>query len=131
MSIRNAYFTIGLHKVVQQFCRFPWRNITYKYKCIMFGLIFSARVFTKFLIATLDYLRTAFGILVQGHIDNLLLEAREAATCMRHAKHAILVLQCLEFEVNFAKYFGAPPALVELGEHDCLPTEVKVDNIVA
>ena len=112
IDLQDAYFSIGLHPSGRRFCRFRWRGRTYQYRCVMFGLGPSARVFTKTLKATLVFLRTRFGVLVVAYIDDILIQAPDELTCRLHTELTILLLQCLGFGVSFEKSSLEPATTV-------------------
>ena len=112
IDLTDAYFCIPLHKSVWRFTRFKWRGLTYEYMVIMFGLGPSARVFTKMLRPALRFLKEQ-GIEVVAYIDDLLVQAPDAATCARHAEIVVLVLQCLGYGINFAKSSLEPARVIE------------------
>ena len=113
IDLTDAYFSIALHNSAWRFTRFRWKDVTYEYMCVMFGLGPSARVFTKTLRAVLMFLREAFGIMLVAYIDDLLVQAADPVTCARHAEIAVLVLHCVGYGVNFAKSALVPSQTVE------------------
>lgn len=113
IDLSDAYFVIPLEEGASRFTRFTWRGIVYEYLCIMFGLAPSARVFTKMMHAVIVFLRERFAILIIAYIDDLLIQAPDAATCARHAEITILVLQSLGYGVNFEKSALVPATTVE------------------
>lgn len=138
IDLTDAYFTIPLHNSAWRFTRFRWRDVTYEYMCIMFGLGPSARVFTKTLRAVLMFLRDVFGIMVVAYIDDLLIQAADPETCARHAEIAVLVLHCVGYGVNFSKSALTPSQTVEhlgfswdSGSMTVSLPQAKVDKIVA
>ena len=103
LDLQDAYFSIPLHSTVWRFCRFVWNDLTYEFMVNMFGLGPSARLFTKVLSAVVRYLRSTFCILIQGYIDDFLIQANTAALCKLHTHVAIILFHVLGFEVNFGK----------------------------
>ena len=74
----------------------------------MFGITPSARLFTKTLAYVIRFLRSTFFILIQGYIDDFLIQAATAALCLLHTHVAIIIFHVLGFEVNFAKSALSP-----------------------
>ena len=113
VDLTDAYFTIPLHQDGWRFTRFRWRGVTYEYKVVMFGLGPSARVFTKMLLPALLFLRDAFGIMLVAYIDDILIQAEDYDTCVRHAEITVLLLQALGYGVNFNKSSLSPAHTIE------------------
>ena len=103
IDLQDAYFSIPLHETVWRFIRFVWNDLTYEFMVNMFGLGPSARLFTKVLAAVIRFLRERINMLIQGYIDDLLIQAITKTLCYLHTQVAIIILQCLGFEVNFCK----------------------------
>lgn len=113
IDLTDAYFCIPLAPAESRFTRFRWREVTYEYLCIMFGLGPSARVFTKVLGPALQFLRATFEIDIVAYLDDLLIQAEDQETCARHAHITVLLLQCLGYGVNFAKSSLTPARHIE------------------
>ena len=110
VDLTNTYFVITLSKKDRHYKRFKWRNITYEYPVLMFGLGLSPRVFTKMLRVVLMFLRDSFGIMIIAYIDDLLMQAKDTATRALHSKIPISILQCLDYAINFLKSALIPTA---------------------
>ena len=113
IDLTDAYFAIPLNKSAWKYIRFVWRNITYEFKVLMFGLGSSPRVFTKVLKAVVKFLRHAFAIMILSYLDDFLIQAPDYETCLLHTELAILVFQTLGFEVNYAKSTLVPTRQIE------------------
>ena len=113
VDLTDAYFAIPLEEDAWRFTRFQWRGKTYEYKVIMFGLAPSARVFTKMLHPALLFLKDAFGIMLVAYLDDILIQAGDFDTCVRHAEITVLVLQALGYGVNFNKSSLTPSQSIE------------------
>ena len=113
IDLADAYFTIPLHREGSRFTRFKWRQKTFEYLVIMFGLGPSARVFTKMLRPVLKFIRRKFNIWILAYIDDLIIQAVSAEQCYRHAEIVILILQCLGYGVNFEKSSLVPSKEIE------------------
>ena len=113
LDLQDAYFSVPLHKSAGRFVRFVWRGICYEFAVIMFGLGASPRVFTKTLKAVVKYLRIIFNILILAYLDDFLIQAPTYEECLLHTEIAVLVFQCLGFEVNFSKSSMIPSQNIE------------------
>ena len=103
IDLSDAYFSIPLHQTVWRFIRFVWRDLTYEFMVNMFGLGPSARLFTKVLAVVIRFLRNAFEMLIQGYIDDFLIQALTSLQCEVQTHIAIIVFHVLGFKVNFEK----------------------------
>ena len=137
LDLTDAYFSVPLHKSAGKYVRFVWREITYEFSVIMFGLGASPRVFTKVLRVVVKYLRLTFNILIMAYLDDFLIQAKDYETCLLHTELAILAFQALGFEVNYAKSSMIPATSIgHLGFiWDSVAMEIslpqdKVDKIV-
>ena len=90
-----------------------WRDITYEFKVIMFGLEASPRVITKVLKVVVKFLRISLAILIIAYLDDFLIQAESAQTCALHTEITILVFQILGFEVNYSKSNLVPSTKIE------------------
>ena len=113
LDLQDAYFSIPLNKSAGRFVRFVWRGICYEFSVIMFGLGASPRVFTKTLKAVVKYLRIIFNMLIVAYLDDFLIQAPTYEECLLHTELAVLVFQCLGFEVNFSKSSMIPSQKIE------------------
>ena len=108
IDLKDAYFSIPLFKTTWKFIRFVWDDVTYEFLVNMFGLGPSARLFTKVLASVIRFLRSRFGSLVQGYIDDFIFQAITEALCTLHTHIALIILHVLGFEVNFSKSMLTP-----------------------
>ena len=49
IDLRDAYFAVPIHPAHHKLLCFQFRNVTYQFKCLSFGLTSAPRVFTKVL----------------------------------------------------------------------------------
>ena len=77
ISLSDAYFSIPLHPSAWNLVRFMWREITYEFQVIMFGLEASPRVFTKVLKAVVRFLRITFAILMIAYLYDFLIQSKK------------------------------------------------------
>ena len=113
LDLQDAYFSIPLHDSAGRFVRFVWRGICYEFSVIMFGLGASPRVFTKTLKVVVKYLRVTFDILILAYLDDFLIQAPTYEQCLLNTELAVLVFQCLGFEVNYSKSCMIPSQQIE------------------
>ena len=113
LDLQDAYFSIPLNESAGRYVRFVWRGVCYEFSVIMFGLGASPRVFTKTLKAVVKYLRITFNLLILAYLDDFLIQAATYEECLLHTELAVLVFQCLGFEVNFSKSSMVPAQQIE------------------
>ena len=113
LDLQDAYFSIPLNEAAGRFVRFVWRGICYEFSVIMFGLGASPRVFTKTLKVVVTYLRIMFNMLILAYLDDFLIQAPTYEECLLHTEIAVLVFQCLGFEVNYSKSSMIPSQKIE------------------
>ena len=138
LDLSDAYFSIPLHHSVWRFTRFVWNDLTYEFMVNMFGLGPSARLFTKVLAPVVRFLRRAFDMLIQGYIDDFLIQAITSLLCLIQTHIAIIIFHVLGFEVNFVKSSLIPSQTIShLGfEWDSISMTIslpqkKVEKIVS
>ena len=112
LDLTDAYFSIPLHKSAWKYVRFVWRQVTYEFSVIMFGLAASPRVFTKVLKVVVKYLRLTFNMLIIAYLDDFLIQAEDYDTSVLHTELAVLAFQALGFEVNYAKSCMTPTTTI-------------------
>ena len=113
LDLQDAYFSIPLNETAGRYVRFVWRGICYEFSVIMFGLGASPRVFTKTLKVVVKYLRMTFDMLILAYLDDFLIQAPTYEECLLHTELAVLVFQCLGFEVNYSKSSMLPSQQIE------------------
>ena len=113
IDLQDAYFSVSLNESAWKYVRFIWKNVTYEFKCIMFGLGASPRVFTKVIASIIKYLRLTFDMLIMAYLDDFLIQGPNYETCLLHLELAILTFQILGFEINFAKSNMIPSVEIE------------------
>lgn len=80
VDLKDAYFTVPIHKEDKAFLKFSFKGKTYQFKCLPFGLACAPWVFTKILKPLAAQLRQ-LGMRLIVYIDNILIlaESKEMA----------------------------------------------------
>ena len=47
LDLKDAYFSVALHKISWKYLRFPWQENFYKFLCLCFDMGYAPRIFTK------------------------------------------------------------------------------------
>jgi hypothetical protein len=71
LDIKDAYYSVNVHKDDRKYLRFVFENKLYQFTCLPQGLACAPRVFTKLLKIPLSVLRKDYGIDISAFIDDL------------------------------------------------------------
>ena len=112
VDLKDAYFSVAMDSEAQKFLGFQWKDKTYQFRSLPFGLASASRVFTKLLRPVAAALR-ARGLRMIIYLDDILLLAssREEMDC-----HLVLLLHTLTtlgFVINTAKSILKPTQRLE------------------
>lgn len=102
IDLRDAFLSIPLHERSQPFLAFQWKQTTFCWTRLPFGLKTSPRVFTKLMKPVVACLRRE-GIMVVVYLDDFLLIADSISAATAHVARSIDLLQRLGYTVNFDK----------------------------
>ena len=95
VDLKEAYFSVPLHKDSRKLVRFLWLGNFYQFLCLCFGLGPAPRIFTKLFKVPISVLRRLM-IMVIIYLDDLLI--LENITMARDS--VIFLLQHLGFVIN-------------------------------
>ncbi len=112
IDLTEAYFTIPVFQGHRKFLRFRWKNKTYEYTCLPFGLSSSPWVFTKLLRVAVAFFRR-LGIRLVIYLDDLLIVGSSSEDCTSAITQVIATLESLGFSINFKKSETVPSQLIE------------------
>lgn len=112
IDLTDAYFTIPVFKEQSKFLRFRWKNKTFEYTCLPFGLSSSPWVFTKLLRVPVAFLRR-LGIRLFIYLDDILVVGSTFQECIASVKKVISTLESLGFLINFKKSVTTPSQCIE------------------
>jgi len=81
VDLKDAFFTIPIHKVHQQYLRFQVAEACYQFTCLPFGLSCAPWIFNKVMKPLMTLLRS-WGVRIIVYIDNMLIlaDSKEEAT---------------------------------------------------
>lgn len=102
LDLKDAYLLVSVHPDHRKFLRFQWRENTFEFTALSFGLATAPYIFTKLLRPVVTYLR-ARGYESVLYLDDFLLLAPSKAACHSNVQAHIKLLFSLGFIINFNK----------------------------
>lgn len=99
IDLKEAYFSVSIHKNYRQYLRFQWQNKLYQFKVLPFGLCTAPYVFTKLMKPVIEHLRCQ-GITCTVYLDDILLIFDNHTEANQGTKIAINLLEYLGFTIN-------------------------------
>ena len=102
IDLKDAFFSVPLHKDSQMLTCFIVNNVTYHYNVLPFGLSSSPRIFTKLMNEVILYLRSK-GVTISAYLDDIFLSSPSKETLIEHTELTIDTLQSLGFTINQSK----------------------------
>ncbi|XP_063968672.1 uncharacterized protein LOC135157360 [Lytechinus pictus] len=136
-DLRDAYFHIPIHPVSRELLGFRFKEATYRYRAIPFGLRPAPRVFTRVVTAVAAHLRER-GLRLSVYLDDWLLVVNSKAKRLSHLSLLLRVTQELGFVVNWEKSDLSPSrvptylgAVLDLPNQIARPSPDRVRAIVS
>ena len=102
IDLKDAHFSVPLHKDSQKLVRFPWAGNLYEFLGLCFGLGPALRIFTKLLKVAISVLRRLM-IRVIIYLDDLLILGNSMSEIFIARDSVIFRLQHLGFVINLKK----------------------------
>ena len=102
VDLKDAYFMVPIHEEDRAFLKFSFKERTYQFKCLPFGLACAPWVFTKVLKPLAAQLRQ-LGMRLMVYIDNILILAESKELAQEHVVGLIYLLENLGFVINKPK----------------------------
>ena len=112
VDLKDAYFMVPIHEEDRAFFKFSFKERTYQFKCLPFGLACAPWVFTKILKPLAAQLRQ-LGMRVIVYIDDILILAESKELARDHVIGLICLLENLGFVVNKPKSILEPTQSIE------------------
>ena len=112
IDLKNAYFAVPISDPDKKYLRFRWKDQTYQFNCLPFGLSCAPWVFTKITKAVTPVLRE-MGIRLIIYIDDILVMAESENLLKDHIQGTIYLLENLGFVINFPKSLLEPKQIIE------------------
>ena len=102
LDLKDAYFHVPVHPRHRRFLQFIWRGQAFHYKCLLFGLSSSPRVFTRITKPVVHCLRTR-GVKVVFYLDDMLVLGSSRSRASHSRNTVIRLLEELGFSLNWEK----------------------------
>jgi len=112
MDLKDAYFTIPVHRDHWKYIRFRWKNTMFEFTCLPFGLSQSPRVFTKVLKPVIAHLRKQ-GVRMLTYLDDSLVMNKTREGLSQDMGKVRDLLQSLGFLINIEKSQFLPVQEIE------------------
>ena len=112
VDLKDAYFMLPIREEDRAFLRFSFKDRTYQFKCLPFGLACAPWVFTKTLKPIAAQLRQ-LGVRMIVYIDDILILAESKELARDHAIGLVYLLENLGFAVSKAKCQLEPTQTIE------------------
>jgi len=106
IDLKDAYLSVHVHKSSQRYL-FWWRNKTFAFQGLPFGLNTAPRVFTKLIKPIAAYLQKR-GIRIIVYLDDFLILGSSIAESTANTRQTLTLLQRLGFTINWEKSILEP-----------------------
>jgi hypothetical protein len=112
LDFKDAYFHVPIHPRHRHYLAFEWRNVTYQYKALPFGLTSAPRIFSKLMAAVAAFFR-AKGIRLVFYLDDWLFFADSRDQLLRLKTFVLDELLKLGFTIHWDKSLLEPTQIIE------------------
>ena len=136
VDLKEAYYSVPVHKLHRKYLRFQWENKLYQFTCLPNGLASAPRVFTKILKPVYSHLRSQ-GLENVGFIDDTYIQGDSYEDCANNMSLTKTLFKSLGFTINEEKSSPEPKQeisflgyLLNSKSMSVSLTESKADNIV-
>jgi len=102
LDLEDAYLLIPISEEHRKFLRFQWRNATYEFTALPFGLSTAPYILTRVLRPVVAYFRNR-GYQSVIDLDDFLLLGSSKDECRSNIRVTVNLLQSLGFVINHAK----------------------------
>ena len=111
VDLKDAYYTVPIHRSHQQFLKFSWRGRLFQFTCLPNGLSCAPRCFTKILKPVYATLRKA-GHANVGYIDDQYLFVDTKHECLSNIGDSVSLLTKLGFLIHPEKSGLVPAQMI-------------------
>ena len=112
VDLKNAYFMVPIHEEDIALLKFSFKERTYQFKCLPFGIACAPRVFTKTQKPLAAQLRK-LGMRLIIYIDDILILAESRELAQDHIIGLVYLLENLRFVISKPKCVPQPTQSVE------------------
>jgi len=113
LDIKDAYYSIPIHKDHQRLLKFKHRDRIYKFHALPNGYTAGPRKYTKVMKPPLALLRKQYNILIADYIDDLITMAMNKDKCLDNIDKVIQLLDDLGFVIHPEKSIFEPTQVME------------------
>ena len=99
LDLKDAYLSVPIHPDSQKYLRFLWKNKTYQFKALPFGLNIAPMIFTRLMKPVAGFLRKR-GVRLIVYLDDMLIIGASAEEATLFTTMAIELLESLGFTLN-------------------------------
>ena len=107
LDLKDAYFAVPVHPTHQRYLRFRYKEQTFQFNALPFGLSTAPRVFTKILRPVAGLVRE-LGVRCVFYLDDVLIMNQEENMALQQTWAVVDLLEALGFLVNFNKSVLTP-----------------------
>ena len=112
IDLKDAYLSIQIAEKDRKFLHFLWKEQTYEFRCLPFGLSSAPRVFTKLLKPVMALLRRQ-GIRTIIFLDDLLVMGQSKEEMVSQVEEILHFFQLLGFVINQEKSVLSPSHTIQ------------------
>ena len=112
IDLKDAYFMIPIAQEDRDFLKFQWKDQTYQFNSLPFGLSSAPWVFTKTTRPVVAILRE-IGLRMIIYIDDILVMAETESLLKDHTTAVVYLLENLGFVINYPKSELTPTQEIE------------------
>ena len=112
LDLKDAYFTVAIHRDHTHFLKFQWRGKIYMFTCLPFGLSSAPWAFTKLMRVAMTVLRRQ-GVKIIIYLDDLLIIGSSADAVIEDLQKVRCLLENLGFILNIEKSDLKPKQVME------------------
>jgi len=104
LDLKDAYYSIPVHKDLRKYLRFEFNGVLYQYTCMPNGYRDAPRLFTKLLGIPLSLIRKELKATIAGYIDDTLgVETGDKESLQHIPRKAAAKLESFGFSINWPK----------------------------
>lgn len=112
IDLKDAYFCIAIAPQHRKLLRFQWKNKTFQFQTLPFGLGSAPRTFTKMMKPIVSLLRR-IGVRMLIYLDDLIILNQSRERLLKDRDSTIWMLQCLGLVINTEKSVLEPTRKLE------------------
>jgi hypothetical protein len=111
LDLKDAYLSVPIHPASQKFLRFIWKDKTYQFQALPFGLNIAPRVFTRLLKPVAAFLRKR-GVRLVIYLDDILIIGSSVEETRQFTEMTMSLLESLGFIINKEKSIFTPTQII-------------------